>query len=426
MGADLDTAIGVLRVGHEGDEQNLHALVGHDTRQLGELHVVADQDTYLGTIRIERLQRLASAQAPTFDFVRSDVYLLVHLVRAVAAAEEAYVVQAAVFLDERHAARDDVDVVADGQFDEALAYLIGIGSQATDGFGLALVVEAGHERRVEVFGEEDKVALVVGHGIDEEFHLLEEVVQRRVVTHLPLHEAHADGGLRADVFLRGRLVVDVVPLEQTGIVLGLFVVGQVVAHHLAHVEVVGELEGEHGVVDFLLAHLVDVFLGAHLVGILVVVGDAASEHDGLQVQLLAQLLTVFVHASGQTKAAVLRMDEDLDAVEDITLGVMGVEGFLARHLGIGVVVLHVVIIDDDGEGAAHNLLIDHRHDLSLGEDADQFLDLFVCPEDIASVRIDTGERLGQLVVVFNLQITYLHFVDFDGIHCVSFVLNCSL
>ena len=181
MGTDLDTAIGVLRIGHEGDKQNLHALVGHDTRQLGELHVVADQDTYLGTIRIERLQRLASAQAPTFDFVRSDVYLLVHLVRAVAAAEEAYVVQAAVFLDERHAARDDVDVVADGQLDEALAYLIGIGSQATDGFGLALVVEAGHERRVEVFGEEDKVALVVGHGIDEEFHLLEEVVQRRVV-----------------------------------------------------------------------------------------------------------------------------------------------------------------------------------------------------------------------------------------------------
>ena len=163
-----------------------------------------------------------------------------------------------------------------------------------------------------------------------------------------MHEAHADGGLRADVFLRGRLVVDVVPLEQAGIVLGLFVVGQVVAHHLANVEVIGELEGEHGVINLLLAHLVDVFLGAHLVGIFVVVGDAAAEHDGLQVQLLAQLLAVFVHASGQTEAAVLRMDEDLDAVEDVTLGVVGVEGFLTRHLGIGVVVLHVVVVDNDG------------------------------------------------------------------------------
>lgn len=213
VGTDLDAAVSVLRIGHEGDEQNLHALVGHDARQLGELHVVADQDAYLGTIRLERLQRLASAQTPALDFVGRDVYLLIHLVRAVAAAEEAHVVQAAVFLDERHATRDDVDIVADGQLDEALAYLVGIGSQATDSFGLALVVEAGHERRVEVFGEEDEVALVVGHGIDEELHLLEEVVQRRVVTHLPLHEAHADGGLRADVFLRGRLVVDVVPLE---------------------------------------------------------------------------------------------------------------------------------------------------------------------------------------------------------------------
>ena len=89
MGADLDTAISVLRIGHEGDEQNLHALVGHDARQLGELHVVADQDAYLGTIRLERLQRLASAQTPALDFVGRDVYLLVHLVRAVAAAEEA-------------------------------------------------------------------------------------------------------------------------------------------------------------------------------------------------------------------------------------------------------------------------------------------------------------------------------------------------
>ena len=200
--------------------------------------------------------------------------------------------------------------------------------------------------------------------------------------------------------------------------LGLFVVGQVVAHHLAHVEVVGELEGKHGVVDFLLAHLVDVFLGAHLVGILVVVGDAAAEHDGLQVELLAEVLAVFVHTAGQAKAAVLRMDEDLDAIEDIPFGVVGIERLLARHLGIGVVVLHVVIIDDDGKGAAHNLLVDHRHDLPLGEDAYQFLYLLVGPEDVASVRIDTGERLGQLVVVFNLQIAYLHLVNLDGIHFV--------
>ena len=111
-----------------------------------------------------------------------------------------------------------------------------------------------------------------------------------VAAHLPLHQTHADRCLGLDILLGGSLVVDVVPLEQAGIVARLLVVGQVVAHDLAHVEVVRELEEQHRVVDFTLAHLVDVLLGAHLVGILVVVGQAPAEHDGLQVELLAELL----------------------------------------------------------------------------------------------------------------------------------------
>ncbi|CDB11980.1 uncharacterized protein BN744_00363 [Bacteroides sp. CAG:633] len=173
--------------------------------------------------------------------------------------------------------------------------------------------------------------------------------------------------------------------------LRLLVVGQIVAHHLAYVEVVRQLEGEHRVVDFFLAHLVDVLLGAHLVGILVVVGDAASEHDGFQVQLLAKILAVFVHTACQTQSAILRMDEDFDAIQDITLGIVRVESLFARHLSIGVIVLHVVVIDDDREGAPHDFLVHYRHNLPFGEDADQFLDLLVCPEDVASVRIYTCE-----------------------------------
>ena len=416
MGADLDAAVGILRVGQEGNEEDLHPLVGHDAGQFGELHVVAYQDAYLGAIRLEGLNHLASAQAPALDFVGGDVYLLVHLVGAVAAAEEADVVQAAVLLDEGHAARDDVDVVADSQLDEALANLVGEGGQSTDGLRLARVVELRHEGRVEVFGEEHEVALVVGHGVHEELHLLEEVVQRLVRTHLPLHQADAHRGLGRDILLRGRLVVDVVPLEEAGVVAGLLVVGQVVAHHLAHVEVVGELEGQDGVVNLLLAHLVDVFLGAHLVGILVVVGDAAAEHDGLQVQFLAQFLAVFVHAAGQAQAPVVGVHEDLDAVKDVAFRIVRVEGFLAGHLGVGMVVLHLVIIHDDGEGATHDLFVHHGHDLPFGKDGDKFLDLLARPENVASVGIYAGERLRQLVVVLHLQVAYLHFVDFHFFH----------
>ena len=35
------------------------------------------------------------------------------------------------------------------------------------------------------------------------------------------------------------------------------------------------------------------------------------------------------------------------------------------------------------------------------------------PEDIATIRINTGKRLGSLCIVFNLKITYLYFIDFN-------------
>ena len=56
-----------------------------------------------------------------------------------------------------------------------------------------------------------------------------------------------------------------------------------------------------------------------------VVGQTAPEHDGFQVEFFAQFLAVFVHAPRQTQSPVVGMDEDLDAVEDVTLAGVGVE-----------------------------------------------------------------------------------------------------
>ena len=147
-----------------------------------------------------------------------------------------------------------------------------------------------------------------------------------------------------------------------------------------------------------------------------VIGDAAAEHDGLQVQFLAQLLAVFVHAAGQAQATVVGVHEDLDAIEDVAFRIVRVEGFLAGHLGVGMVVLHLVIIHDDGEGATHDLFVHHGHDLPFGKDGDKFLDLLARPENVASVGIYASERLRQLVVVLHLQVAYLHFVDFHFFH----------
>lgn len=102
--------------------------------------------------------------------------LLVHVHTSVASAQEAHVVEGAVVLDVRHAARDDVDVVADGKLTESVAYLLGVLCHLSDALCLAHIVELSHQRGIEVFGEEDEVALIVAHRIDEELHLLEEVV----------------------------------------------------------------------------------------------------------------------------------------------------------------------------------------------------------------------------------------------------------
>ena len=58
-----------------------------------------------------------------------------------------------------------------------------------------------HPRRIEVFGEENEVALVVGNGIYEELHLLEQIVQRLVSTHLPLHQTDAHRRFRTYILL---------------------------------------------------------------------------------------------------------------------------------------------------------------------------------------------------------------------------------
>ena len=215
--------------------------------------------------------------------------------------------------------------------------------------------------------------------------MLKKVIQCLVGTHLPLYQAYADSGFGVYIVLCGSLIVDIVPLQQAGVVLGLLIIGKVVAHHLAHVEVVRELKGQHRVEDFLLLHFIYVLLGADLIGIFVVVGDTSAKHDCLQVQCLAKFLAVFIHTACQTQATVLGMDKDFDAIKYVAFRIVGVESLLARNLGVSVVVLHIIVVHYDGKRTAHDFLVNHRHNLPLGEDAYQFFYLFVRPEHIASV-----------------------------------------
>ena len=112
------------------------------------------------------------------------------------------------------------------------------------------------------------------------------------------------------------------------------------------------------------------------------------------------------------------MDKHLNAIENVALGVVGVECLVARYLRIGMVRLHQVVIDDDREGAAHNSIVDNNNNLSLREDGYEFLDLSLGPKHIL-ISVDALERTGKLIVVLHLKVAQLHFVDVVSFHRYS-------
>ena len=73
MGAHLHARIGILGVGKERHEEDLHPLGGHNARELRKLHVVANQHADLRAVRLECFDRFAAAQSPTFHLVGRDV-----------------------------------------------------------------------------------------------------------------------------------------------------------------------------------------------------------------------------------------------------------------------------------------------------------------------------------------------------------------
>ena len=122
-------------------------------------------------------------------------------------------------------------------------------------------------------------------------------------------------------------------------------------------EVVRQLEVEHRVVNFPCTYLLYVLLWPHLAGILVVVRYSSAEHYCLEVQFLTELFAVFVHSASKAQSAVVGVDEHLDAIEYVSVRVVGIERLVAGDLGVGVVAFHHVVIDYNAQRAADNLVV---------------------------------------------------------------------
>ena len=106
------------------------------------------------------------------------------------------------------------------------------------------------------------------------------------------------------------------------------------------------------------------------------------------------------------------MYEHFDTIQDIPLPCVSVECFVSCDLGVGVVVLHVIVIHNDRKRAAYDLAVHDYDDLPLREDANQFVDLLRRPKNVASIGIDAGKGTGQLVVILFLKIANFYFIDF--------------
>ena len=234
---DSHSRVGILRIGHKWNEEDLHTILCHQTGKFRELHIIADHDTNLTTISIKGLDMATAAQTPALLLIRSYVNLLVHIHATISTAKETDIVEG-IILEIRHTTRDDIDVVADGKFAESVTNLIGILSHHADALCLTQIVEASHQRCIEILWEEDEIALIVAHGIHEELYLLKEVVHRSVWTHLPLYQSDSHGWLSIYIGIRRWLIVDVIPLQEGGAVFAFLITRKIVADDTANVEVV--------------------------------------------------------------------------------------------------------------------------------------------------------------------------------------------
>ena len=221
-----------------------------------------------------------TTQSPALLLIWCNMNLLVHIHATISTAEEAHIIEGIV-LEIRHTTRDDIDVVTDGQLAETVTDFFGILRHLSDALRLTQIIETSHQRRIEILWEEDKIALVIAHRINEELNLFEEVIHRSVWAHLPLYQSDSYGWLAVYIRIRRWLIIDVIPLQEGGAVFALLIARKIVADYAAHVEIIGKLEGKNRIIDFTVSYMLNILLRAHLIGILVIVWYTTAKHDSL-------------------------------------------------------------------------------------------------------------------------------------------------
>ena len=103
------------------------------------------------------------------------------------------------------------------------------------------------------------------------------------------------------------------------------------------------------------------------IGVFFIARDTPAGNHAAQVKAFANFLAYIVEAPGEAQAAVFRVDEDVDAVKHIAVGVVSGEGFVTGDLIVSMVVAELAIVHQQRQGAADNLAIDLDGKLTLGK-----------------------------------------------------------
>ncbi len=146
-----------------------------------------------------------------------------------------------------------------------------------------------------------------------------------------------------------------------------------------------------------MADLFDVLLRRHLVGQAAVAGNTPAQDDLLEVEVHAQFLARVVQAAGQAQFAVVGMDEHVDAVERVAVGVVVAQAAVADDLPVGVLVPEAIVVDDHADRRGDDLALGLDAELALAEH------LELPREDLAlprtHVRVHAVHDLVDVVVV---------------------------
>ena len=160
---------------------------------------------------------------------------------------------------------------------------------------------------------------------------------------------------------------------------GRAVLGDVVADHPFRVKFIGKLEGQHRVDDLPASYLLDVLDGAHLLVVLGISRNPAADDNAFQVQLFAEFFSRVVEPAAKSHPLVVLVDEQVDAVEIVSLGVMPFEAAVGDDILVGVIRLEIRIIDDQGQGGCHNLSLVIYADLPLGKQGKDRVEFILFP-----------------------------------------------